>query len=58
MSHPRPWTSHGHSTGVPATEDQPQPERRVRCGGIGLCGLCSTEAQNATILFIREQESR
>jgi hypothetical protein len=36
------YTSHGHHiTGTPL-EDEP-PSRVTRCGGAGLCGLCSQE---------------
>jgi hypothetical protein len=38
-----PYTSHGHPYGVVDT-DEPKPVVVARCGGPGLCQLCSVQA--------------
>ena len=36
------YTSHGHH--IPGTVLDEKPKSVARCGGIGLCGVCSTQA--------------
>lgn len=42
-----PYTSHGHAYGVVDTS-QPRPTAMARCGGPGLCAVCSKEAAAST----------
>lgn len=37
------YTSHGHHIPDSTTEDETEVPRKARCGGPGLCAICSTE---------------
>ncbi|WP_299488813.1 DUF6275 family protein [uncultured Gordonia sp.] len=44
------YTSHGHQVaGTPV--ETPRPDRVARCGGPGLCKVCSPEAEKARFEF-------